>query len=347
MTSQGAGKRWRSVITAVVGIVLIVAVFAFIFPQFANYQQAFTELRQMSPWWLLALFGAAVANNLLYPLTAQAAIPHLPYRVAFTSRQVSFLVSNVIPGGGAIAAGSQYSVLATYRVATPKAAAAVTADAVWTLLITLAAPSAAILLLIAEGRSTLGYTTIAVIALLITAVVMVLTAIVLRSEDGAARIGQVLQRPIGAAFRIIRKTPPDLSTSLVAFHAQAATMVGQRWLPLTITNLIAQFMPMVILICALAGLGAFPHPLSFIEVFAAFSIAILLTSVPITPGGLGTVDAALIALLVAFGVDATTALAADLIWRLFWTLIQLAVGLLAFGIYGWDRRRIRQHEGSP
>lgn len=344
---SGSGKRWRSIITALIGIVLIVAVFAFIFPQFANYQQAFTELRQMSPWWLLALLAAAIANNLIYPLTAQAAIPQLPYRVAFTSRQVSFLVSNVIPGGGAIAAGSQYSVLATYRVTTPMAAAAVTADAVWTLLITLAAPSAAILLLIAEGRSTLGYTTIAIIALLITGVVMVLTAIVLRSEDGAARIGRALERPVGGLFRLIRKSPPDLSTSLVAFHEQAATMVGQRWLPLTATNILAQFMPMVILICALAGLGVFPQPLSFIEVFAAFSIAILLTSVPITPGGLGTVDAALIALLVAFGIDSTTALAADLIWRVFWTLMQLGVGVLAFGIYGWDRRRIKRRESTP
>ena len=347
MSSQGTSKRWRTVITAVIGIVLIVAVFAFIFPQFANYQQAFTELQQMSPWWLLALLGAAIANNALYPLTAQAAIPKLPYRVAFTSRQVSFLVSNVIPGGGAIAAGSQYSVLATYRVTTPMAAAAVTADAVWTLLITLAAPSVAIVLLIVDGRSTLGYATIAIIALLITGVVMVLTAIVLRSEDGAARIGRVLERPVAALYRIIHKSPPDLSTSLVAFHSQAATMVGQRWLPLTATNLLAQFMPMVILICALAGLGVFPHPLTFIEVFAAFSIAILLTSVPITPGGLGTVDAALIALLVAFGIDSTTALAADLIWRVFWTLMQLGVGLVAFGLYGWDRRRINKREQTP
>jgi uncharacterized protein (TIRG00374 family) len=347
MSTPAARKRWRSVITAGIGLVLIVAVFAFIFPQFANYQQAFEQLRQMSAWWLLALLVAAIVNNLAYPLTAQAAIPKLPYRVAFTSRQVSFLVSNVIPGGGAIAAGSQYSVLATYRIPTPMAAAAVTADAVWTLLITLAAPSLAIVLLITEGRSTLGYTTIAVIALTITVVVMLLTAIVLRSEDGAARIGRVLERPAAAVFRIIRRPAPDLSASLVAFHEQAAAMVGRRWAPLTLTNLLAQFMPMVILICALAGLGVFPKPLSLIEVFAAFSIAILLTSVPITPGGLGTVDAALVALLVAFGADSSTALAADLIWRVFWTLTQLGVGLFAFGLYGWDRRRVKHQESAP
>ena len=37
--------------------------------------------------------------------------------------------------------------------------------------------------------------------------------------------------------------------------------------------------------------------------------------IPLTPGGLGTVDAALTALLVAFGLDQNDALAATLVWR--------------------------------
>ena len=69
-----------------------------------------------------------------------------------------------------------------------------------------------------------------------------------------------------------------------------------------------------------------------------FSIALILTSVPLTPGGLGTVDAALVGLLVAFGCPAADAIAADLIWRLAWFVPQLLTGLIALGIYGWDRR---------
>ena len=143
-------------------------------------------------------------------------------------------------------------------------------------------------------------------------------------------------------MRLIRRPAPDVGESLVVFHDHAADMVARRWVRLTVTNIAAQFMPMVILGVALAALGSFPHPITLVELFAAYSIASLLTSVPLTPGGLGTVDAALIGLLVAFGLDSSTALAADLIWRVFWTLIQLAVGLGSFGWYTWDRRR-----GSP
>ena len=324
---------------AVAGVVVIVAVFVFLFPKFADYQQAFTSLRDLSPWWILALVVAAIANIVVYPTTAEAAIPRLPFRVAFISRQVSYLISNVLPGGGAVAAGSQYSVLATYGVSTPVAVAAVTADAAWTFLITLGAPSIAVALLVIEGRSTAAYLTAALIGLAALIVALIVIVVALRSSEGARHIGARFQRPVDAVMRIVRRPAPDVGAVLANFHEHAAAMVSRRWGRLTVTNIAAQFMPMVILGVALAALGGFPHPITLVELFAAYSIASLLTSVPLTPGGLGTVDAALIGLLVAFGLDSTTALAADLIWRLFWTLLQLAVGLVSFGWYTWDRRR--------
>ena len=47
--------------------------------------------------------AAGVLNIVVYPFTATAAIPTLAYRHAFVDRQVGFLISNVIPGGGAVA----------------------------------------------------------------------------------------------------------------------------------------------------------------------------------------------------------------------------------------------------
>ena len=342
-TAKPSGNRSRAwikpTVMAAVGLIVIVAVFAFLFPKFADYQQAFTSLRNLSPWWIVALTIAAIANVLVYSTTAEAAIPHLPFRVAFISRQVSYLISNVIPGGGAVAAGSQYSVLATYGVAAPLAVAAVTADAAWTFLITLGAPSVAVALLVIEGRSTVAYVTAAAIGLTALIVSVVIMVVALRSSDAARRLGHLVQRPTDALMRMIHRKAPDVGESLAVFHDHAADMVSRRWGRLTVTNLAAQFMPMVILGVAIAALGGFPLPITLIELFAAYSIASLLTSVPITPGGLGTVDAALIGLLVAFGLDSSVALAADLIWRVFWTLAQLAVGVGSFGWYTWDRRR--------
>jgi hypothetical protein len=52
--------------------------------------------------------------------------------------------------------------------------------------------------------------------------------------------------------------------------------------------------------------------------------------IPITPGGLGTVDAALIALLVGFGLPEATAIAATLVWRAASFVPQVSLGVLTF-----------------
>jgi uncharacterized protein (TIRG00374 family) len=332
-------SRKKTIITTVVGLVIMVAIFAVLFPHFADYQQALQQLAEMPNIWIAALILAGIINIAIYPVTALAAIPHIGYRAAFVERQAGFLVSNIIPGGGAVAVGTQYGILARYGVSTASAAAAVSADAVWTYLLTLGFPSIAVVLLVIEGRSTAGFALAAGIGLAVVIVSLIVIIMTLRSEEGALRIARFAQRPVSAVYRRFKRNAPDLSSVLLEFHQHASAMVATRWRQLTITNLAAQLTPMLVLWCALAGLGAYPDPLTLVEIFAAYSVALLLTSFPITPGGLGTVDAALVALLVAFGVDSSTAIAADLVWRIVWFLPQLLVGLGAIGLYWWDRRK--------
>ncbi|MEY4136487.1 MAG: hypothetical protein RL205_615 [Actinomycetota bacterium] len=332
-------KRLRTIITLLIGLIIMAAVFFFLFPQLGNYGKAIEQLKNISPLWIALLIAAGLLNIALYPLTAIAAIPHLSYRHAFVNRQAGFLVSNVIPGGGAVAVGTQYAILARYGVQAPAAAAAVSADAVWTYLLTLSFPMIGVVGLVIEGRSTAGFMTGAIIGVIVVIVSVIAIALILRSESGARKVARIVQRPVNRAMKVIKKPAPDITEKLVEFHHEASELVGRRWHWLTITNVIAQLTPFIVLLFALAGLGQFPQPLTLIEIFAAYSIALLLTSFPITPGGLGTVDAALVALLVAFGVDSSIAVVADLIWRLVWFLPQLLVGLGAFGMYKWDTRK--------
>ena len=144
-------SRRRTIITAIIGLVIMVAIFAFLFPELANYQQALSKVAELPPASIALLLSAGLLNILIYPLTAIAAIPNLGYRAAFVNRQAGFLVSNVIPGGGAFAVGTQYGILARYGVSNSLAAAAVSADAVWTYLLTLGFPAVAVALLVVEG----------------------------------------------------------------------------------------------------------------------------------------------------------------------------------------------------
>lgn len=334
-------KPWKKAIFFLVGIAVTVLVFAFLFPQFGDYETALTKVADMGPWWIVALGVASAVNIIIYPYTGIAAIPKLSYRASFVSRQSGFLLSNVVPGGGAVAVATQYAILAKYGVNPARAAAAVSADAVFTYLFTFGSPAVALLLLNINGTSAAAYNALAIVGLVVVLVSLVGVIIILRSENGARRIGALAGKPIGAIFAKFKKPAPDITGSMVTFHVQASDMIATRWPQLTLANWGAQLAPIGVLIVALAGLGVFPGTITFLEVFAAYSIALLLTAVPLTPGGLGTVDAALVALLIGFGVDSSTAIAADLIWRLAWFLPQLLVGLVAVGLYWWDRRRQR------
>ncbi len=329
------------IISSIVGAIIMALLIWFISENADAYRKAFTELGAIDPFWKVMIGLASVINIAIYPLTAIAAIRSLSYLHASLSRQAGFTLSNIIPGGGAVAVATQYAVLAKYGVPQARAAAAVSADAIFTYLFTLAAPSIAVTLLVLEGRSAGGFVTTAIIGLTAVIISLIVIVAVLRSEGAARKIGGWVQKPLSAVLGKFKKKAPNVTIILVQFHDQAAELVKTRWKALTITNVAAQMAPMLVLWAALEGLGVTQSQLSLVELFAAFSIALVLTAFPITPGGLGTVDAALIGLLIAFGVESSTAVAADLLWRLGWFFPQLLVGALAVAKYGWDRKQGR------
>jgi uncharacterized protein (TIRG00374 family) len=71
-------------------------------------------------------------------------------------------------------------------------------------------------------------------------------------------------------------------------------------------------------------------------VLLAYVVSAVLGMIPITPGGLGFVEAGLTATLVLAGVSAGTAAIATLAYRLVSYWLPLPAGLLAYGLY---RRR--------
>lgn len=78
--------------------------------------------------------------------------------------------------------------------------------------------------------------------------------------------------------------------------------------------------------CLWVFLLALHHYVSPIDVFVAYGIGNLLAAIPITPGGLGTVELAVTALLSGFGVPPLIAGLAVLGWRLLNFWIPIPVG---------------------
>ena len=83
------------------------------------------------------------------------------------------------------------------------------------------------------------------------------------------------------------------------------------------------------LLAALAAIGSYPRPS---VVLLAFCAAKALGNIPVTPGGLGFVEAGMTAMLVLAGVDPGDAVLATFAYRLFSYWLPLPFGLLGMAL---------------
>jgi uncharacterized protein (TIRG00374 family) len=95
------------------------------------------------------------------------------------------------------------------------------------------------------------------------------------------------------------------------------------------------------LLAALLATGSRPRP-SLILV--AYAVAGIIGLIPITPGGLGLVEASLTGLLVLAQVDSSQAVLATLTYRLASYWVPLLAGPVAYGAF-W--MRYRRHRSPP
>jgi uncharacterized protein (TIRG00374 family) len=348
-------SRRKQIIGTIVTLAVLAFVFFYVFPQFASYQDAWTAIQGMTPAWIVALGIAAVVNIFVYVWPFLVAIPGLRFWPGFEVRQTSFMLSNAIPAvGGAIGLGVQYSMLESFGIASAAAAAGIAINTVWNMIATLGLPVLSVLLLLATGEASQNYIWAAVIGVAAIAVGAVVLTLILRSDEMARKVGRLGDRVAGWALRVIHK-PRELNIgeALVGFRLSTVDVIRARWIWLTLSNFAMQFSSFMILFVALRGVQVGESTkTTFIQALAAFALGRLASFIPVTPGGLGTVDAAITGILTGFGANSSDALAADLVWRAATYVPQVIIGIVTFLVWRGQherqlRREARATEAAP
>ena len=327
--SSALDKR-KTIIGAIVTVVVLVIIFAGLIPKFGSYEDAWAEIQGMTPA-ALALIGVSVLVMLVvYVLPYQAAIPGLPYKPAFVIRQTSFTISNTIPAGGAFGLAIQFAMLSSYSVSVAAATAGIAVTSLWSLLMTLTLPVFGVIAALTTGQVQSQWVWVAVAGVAATVASIVVLWLILRSEQSARRIGELGNRMLSPINRR-RANPLDAVGMSIDLRNSTKDVVFGRWRWVTVSNymvIVAQF---AVLWFSIQGvLGDQPTTLTLAGAFAAFAISRMASMIPVTPGGLGTVDAALIALLTTFGLTNEQAVASTLVWRACSWIPQVCLGVVTF-----------------
>jgi uncharacterized membrane protein YbhN (UPF0104 family) len=322
--------RSTRLLLAAVGAVFVVATFAFLLPTIADYRDVWRLVRSLSWEWALALAAAAVLNVLTFAPPWLVLLPGLRFRPTLMMTQAATAVSIVMPGGAAVGIASAFGMLRRWGFRPGAVARAVTLVSLWNQLVNLAYPILALFLLTASGEETAVLATAAFVGVAILGVALGALGLVLYSGRMAAEIGEAAARGVNWLRARLRRGPVGWGgASFERFRVDAAGLLRERWHLLTLATFAGSLTVFAVLLVALRALQVPGAEVSAVEAFAAWSLARLLGSIPITPGGIGVVELSLTATLIGFGGNNAGVVAAVLMFRFLTIVPTLVLGLIA------------------
>ena len=335
------------------------AIFALILPKIAKYSDVWRTITGLTWLELLTLLLATVFNLFTYWWQMMAALPGLKLWQSAVNNQSSTTIANVVPGGGVIGIGVAYAMFYSWGFTGPEIALLMSTTGIWNAFMKLFLPVFALALLAVTGKATTALLIPAAIGLAILVGCMILFALVLWKKSLAQSIGNGLGRAWSRIRRVLRKPPiVDWGEGAVRFRKQTIKLVAKRWPALTVTTVLSHFALWFVLLLALRHVGVSEHEVSTIQVLGVFAFARLLSAAPITPGGVGIVELALIAGLYAAGrnhADVPLAefkaqvTAAALLFRTLTYGIQIPLGGFTYLIWRRNKswRKAQQKEPVP
>jgi putative heme transporter len=328
----------KRLLLAALSLGIIVATFVYFLPTIANYGEVWGVVKGLSWPRILALLGATALNLVTYAPPWMVALPGLTFVQAFTVTQASTALSIVVPGGIAAGVAGSYGILRSWGFSGRGVARAITLTGLWNQFLNLTFPIVAVFLLASYGESTAALATVAFVGVAILGIVVAGFVLILVSDRLAEDIGNVAARFADWALGKIRRGPVTWDgSSFERFRAEAGDLLERRWHLLTLASLAGQVTVFALFLVSLRVLDVPASEVNGVEAFAAWSLARIVGSIPITPGGIGVVELALTGTLVGFGGNNAGVVAAVLVYRFLTAVPTLLLGLGA--AFTWRRRR--------
>lgn len=336
-------SRRRPSFKTVLTVVAILVVVVLLVAQRGQFVSAVAALRHLHWWWVVVAIGLEALSMGAFARLQRAMLraggTRLPIRSALGITYAGNAISVSLP-----LAGPEVGTLFAYRQFQRRGATQVTAA--WTVLASGAVSSVAFTLVVVCGAlvsTSPAAATAGLIGGLTLIVPLVLGLTAVRVPAVAAWLERLAVRVLGLVQRIIHK-PAGKAADLVARAREEVSALHLRrtgWVVVVLFSLINWLADAGCLAAAIKAAGL---PLPLRSIVLIWSAAAAATTLNLTPGGLGVVEAALIAALVATRLPTSEATTAVLVYRLVSFWLVLAVGWVAYPIVG---RRGARTRGAP
>ncbi|MGH8868157.1 MAG: lysylphosphatidylglycerol synthase transmembrane domain-containing protein [Actinomycetes bacterium] len=335
----------HSAVRVALSALLIALIFGFLIPSFADYSKVWDTITSLTVAELTLLTGLTLLVELGKAGPYAVQLDGIGLGKAFLVQESAAVVSNLVPGPSGTAA--KYVAYRKFGVSNEAFGRAVVVNAAWSNVIPLVLPAVAITLLAVQTTIPGDVLLLAVGGLVASALLILLTVKIMRSEDFAYRFGERLGRILNWARGVVRRPPAEsVGQAVVGFRLQVLDDVRAHWLGLTGFVLMKECATALVLLTSLRALDEGRASITVIEVFAVYAVVRLLTLVEITPGNVGLAETLYISALMyaTDGADENVIVAAVFVFRMFTYLGPIVAGGVCWLAL---TRYFRGHDRSP
>lgn len=346
--SGHSGPRWHptglQVALSLGSLALAALLLAVLFPKAtgAGWGESIQALLGLSWSEVLLLALIWLIGLWIYTFVYTATLPGLGHLQALTLNLTGSLVSNLLPFGGAAGVANTYALTFSWGFGGVATSTMILVSGLANVLVRLLVPMVGLIALWMSGYPLSGLgegialSTLASLALASVVLIAVLTS--RRIAGAAGWLGDWL---LGGFTRLLRRPRFHrcLRDDAVELQAGSKQILAGKWPAITF-GMVGYYASETLLFgLALHYLGS---SLPWAHIIAAFALSRVLTSVVVTPSGVGISEAGTAGALVLFGVAAPVAAAAVLILSFFTYMIEIPAGVGGWGIALAGRRRWRR-----
>jgi len=320
----------KTIVTRAVALAAAGLAIYLVLPSLTRVLASWPRLLTLDPIWLGVALVAELASFTCTFALQRLALQTREWFSVVTAGLSGNALSGILPGGAAAGAGLQFEMLSNAGFDTDAAAGALTAFSLLEVGALLALPVVVVPAVLAGTAVSPGLVHTALLGLGMFCLLAVVGAVLLKTDRPLAAVGRAAQALRNQITRGRRPPLTGLDTRLLSERDTIRSVLGHNWwqaLLLTVGRLGFDF---GCLLAALRATGTHPrHAL----VLLAYAAANIIELVPVTPGGLGLVEASLAGLLVLAGVHGGDAVLATLAYRLASYWLPLCAGLPAYLLY--------------
>ncbi len=340
-----ASDRRRSLIAAGVGLVVVIFIFGFVLPSVIDYETVFEVLRSLEPADYLTMLVVGLLLYIPEGALYAALMPGMGLRRGMSAWVASTAVSTTVPGADLVV---RYGMYRSWGFGVDRTMLGIFLSGLFDNIVKFSFPALAVLLFAASGQELGDFVWIALIALGVLVLGAAVVIGMVRSERFTRWLAERTEAIANWGLGKIKRDPVEgLSGKVVGFRDLAAGIVKDRGLVAYSLSAAGKLWAFVILVIALRIVEIDADVLSLGQIFVVWVVVMLITSIPITPGGIGIAETAYIFFFTQIaGSEFSDIIAAGIVlFRLAQWFLPIPIGWVSVGL--WRRQISRGQLPDP